>query len=256
MRIVELEEAKTTKGLRLAIAGNVPSPWSQGAISLFDMKGLDCVAVRYRRGSEDVARWTGAHNVPVALFDDEPPRTGWAEILALAERLGGAVSLVPTDADARVRMFGLANEILGEGGLSWNVRLLLIHAALTTEGRRGWPLPVAQYLAPKYGYAADRVVGARARAIDVLELLGTTLVSRRAAGHAYFLGAAPTALDVYAAVALATIAPLPPEQCPMLPPVRHAVETLDDEVRSAVPAALLEHRKLMFERHLVLPVRY
>ena len=38
-------------------------------------------------------------------------------------------------------------------------------------------------------------------------------------------------------------------------PVRHAFETLDQEVKEAVSPALREHRALMFERHLVLPVR-
>jgi hypothetical protein len=41
----------------------------------------------------------------------------------------------------------------------------------------------------------------------------------------------------------------------MLPPIRHAFETLDHEVKEAVSPALLEHRAQMFSRHLVLPVR-
>ena len=151
MRFVELEEARQASGLRLVIATNVPSPWSQAAMGLFDMKGLGYLAVRYRRSDEEIRRWTGARNVPVVLFDDEPPRTGWAEIVTLGERLGGRMSLVPDDDDGRVRMFGLSHEILGEEGLGWNVRLLVTHASLTTDGRAGWPKPVAEYLAPRYG---------------------------------------------------------------------------------------------------------
>jgi hypothetical protein len=56
-------------------------------------------------------------------------------------------------------------------------------------------------------------------------------------------------------VGLAVIDPLPEAQCPMAPPVRHAFETLDREVKEAVSPALRTHRALMFERHLVLPVR-
>jgi hypothetical protein len=153
LRFVELEEARQASGLRLVIATNVPSPWSQAALGLFDMKGLDYLAVRYRRTDEEIRRWTGARNVPAVLFDDEPPRTGWAEIVTLGERLGGRMSLVPEDDDRRVRMFGLSHEILGEGGLGWNVRLLVTHASLTTDGRTGWPKPVAEYLAPRYGCA-------------------------------------------------------------------------------------------------------
>jgi len=255
MRFVGLEEARQASGLRLVIATNVPSPWSQAAMGVFDMKGLDYLAVRFRRTDEEIRQWTGARNVPVVLFDDEPPRTGWAEIVTLGERLGGRLSLVPDDDDRRVRMFGLSHEILGEGGLGWNVRLLVTHASLTTDGRTGWPKPVAEYLAPRYGYAPDRVPATRARAIGILRLLDALLAESRSQGHAYFLGSTPTALDLHVAVTLGTIWPLPEEQCPMLPPIRHAFETLDQEVKAAVSPALLAHRAQMFSRHLVLPVR-
>jgi glutathione S-transferase len=256
---VDLEEARAARGLRLVIAGGVPSPWSQGAMGVFDVKGLEYLAVRFRRDSEDIKRWTGVPNAPVALYDDEPPRAGWAEILALAERLGGRRSLVPADADARVRLHGLAHEILGEGGLAWNVRLLLVHASFETNGQRGWPLPVARYLAPRYGYAAgdgaDQATTARTRTIDALGLLDRTLAESHARGHEYLLGDGPTALDVYSAVGLGPVVPQPHELCPMLPPVRHAFETLDADVRAAASPALVAHRDLMFARHLVLPVR-
>ena len=255
MHFVELEEAKTAKGVRLVIATNVPSPWSQAALGLFDMKGLDYLAVRFRRGDEEIKRWTGARNAPAVLLDDEPPRTGWAEIVTLAERLGGKMSLVPDDDERRPRMFGLSHEILGEGGLGWSVRLLLTHASHVTDGHEGWPKPVAEYLAPRYGYAPERVSASRARAIAVLRLLDRTLAESRAGGHDYLLGPAPTALDVHAAVGLAVIEPLPEAQCPMPAPVRHAFETLDRALKDAVSPELREHRALMFERHLVLPVR-
>jgi glutathione S-transferase len=234
----------------------VPSPWSQAALGTFDVKGLDGLVVRFRRTDEEIKRWTGARNAPVVFYDDEPARTGWAEILALAERLGGRVSLVPDDDDARVRMFGMSHEILGEGGLGWSVRLLLTHLSLTTDGQRGWPRPVAEHLAPRYGYAPERVSAARERALRVLALLDGALAESRARGHEYILGAAPTALDVHCAVSLATIVPMSEADCPMPPPVRHAFETLDDDVRAAVSSALLAHRALMFARHLVLPVRF
>ncbi|HXT95633.1 MAG TPA: hypothetical protein VN853_04990 [Polyangia bacterium] len=256
MRFVELEEARAAKGLRVVIATNIPSPWSQAALGLFDMKGLDYLAVRFRRSDEEIKRWTGARNVPAVLLDDEPPRTGWAEIVMLAERLGGRSALVPENDERRLRMFGLSHELLGEGGLGWSLRLLLTHRSFATEGREGWPKPVAEYLAPRYGYAPERAAPARARAVAVLGLLDRTLAESRARGHDYFLGPAPTALDIHAAVTLAVIEPLPEAECPLPAAVRHAFETLDLEVRDAVTPALRAHRALMFERHLVLPVRF
>ena len=257
MTVVDFETARAARGLRVVYVENVPSPWSQGALGLFDLKGLDYVLVPLRKFAQEVRQHTGANNAPVVLFDDEPPRTGWAEILALAERLGGRVSLVPDgdDDDRAVTMYGLSHAILSEDGLGWSVRLLLTHAGLTTGGRQGWPAPVAAYLAPKYGYAPDRIPAARARAIGVLNLIARRLADSAAAGHPYMLGPAPTALDVYAATVLGVIAPLPHEMCPMPDVLRHAFATLDPDVRAAVPASLVRHRDLMYARHLRVPVR-
>lgn len=253
VELVHLDVALAARGLRVIYAEGIPSPWSQAALGLFDLKGLDYALVPYRKFRDAVRQRTGAHNAPVVLIDDEPPRTGWAEILALAQRLGG-LSLVPDDEEQAVRMYGLSHALMSEGGLGWSVRLLITHASMTTGGREGWPAPVAAYLAPKYGYAPERAPAARTRALSVLAMLARTLGASQAAGHDYLLGAAPTALDVYAAVSLGILAPLPPEQCDMLPPVRHAFETLDPAVRAAA-APLLRHRDMMYARHLRLPVR-
>ncbi len=133
---------------------------------------------------------------------------------------------------------------------------MLVHASLSTDGREGWPLPVAVNLAPKYGYAPERAPAAKARALATLALFGRVADDARARGDDYLLGGAPTALDVYAATALGVIAPLPDAQCPMVAPVRHAIDTLDVEVRAAVSTALLAHRDRMYERHLPLPVQF
>jgi glutathione S-transferase len=256
MRFVDIEEARAASGLRLVIAGNVPSPWSQAAMGIFDIKGIDYAAVRLRPAAEAIRVWTGSHNAPVAIYDAEPPRTGWAEILALGERLGGRRALIPESDEARVQTFGLAHEILGEGGLGWSVRLLLVHASLTTDGRDGWPSAVASFLAPKYGYAPERAASAHDRAIRVLGLLGRSLETSQRDGNDYFFGHEPTALDIYAATVTNIVATLPPAACPMPEPVRHAFETLDKTVRDAVPSGLIRHRDRMYEHHLQLPMRF
>jgi len=46
--------------------------------------------------------------------------------LNLAERLAPNPPLIPGDVDGRARMFGLANELLGENGLVWVKRLLMV----------------------------------------------------------------------------------------------------------------------------------
>ena len=37
--------------------------------------------------NEALRAWTGRDNAPIAVYEDEPGRDGWAEILDLAERL-------------------------------------------------------------------------------------------------------------------------------------------------------------------------
>jgi glutathione S-transferase len=250
MRFVTVDEARAARGLRLVLAGNIPSPWSEAAKGCFDVKGVDYLGVRQRIGDAETRAWTGHHNAPVAMLDDEPPLTNWAEILTLAERLSPSPSLVPIDEEERIAMFGLSHEVLGPDGLGWSVRLLMIHAGLTTEGARGFPLPASRYLAPKYGYAPGRIGGARARIADILQSLATRLRT----GTTYLIGDRLSALDIHAAVTLGLFFPLPEAQCSTAPVFRHACETLDDDVRAMVPAALRAHRDRIYERHLVLPV--
>jgi len=237
----------------MAIMGGIPSPWSEAAKGIFDVKEISYLAVRFAARDEKVRTWTKSHNAPVVLFDDESPRTGWAEILALAERLGGRVSLVPDDGETRVRLFGLAHELLGEGGILWSARLILVHSGLTTNGQSGFPPRAATYLGGKYGYAPERVASARDRVLRGLRLLSDALGASRRRGDDYLLGGL-SALDIYVAAALAVFVPLSPDVCPMIPAMRQAFESIDPVVRAAVSPELLDHRDFMYERHLTLPI--
>lgn len=244
---VDLDTARATRGLRLVVASGIPSPWSEAAKGLFRLEGVPFVAVRLGPFDKEVRQWTRARNAPAAMFDDEPARTGWADILELAERLAPAPSLVPTRPADRVHMFGLAHELMGEGGVLWCGRLLTIGEGLATEGARGFPPMVGQYLAPRYGFAPDRLAAARARVREGLDLLAEALGSK-----AHYFGERVTALDVYSAAATNILDPLPEEQCPILPPIRHAFESMRGEL--VVPPVLLAHRDRMMERHLELPI--
>jgi len=188
------------------------------------------------------------------LAPGEPIRTHWTEILETAERLGaerGSPSLVPTDEDDRMRLFGLAHGLLGENGLVWSSRLLVIHRALVTEGKEGFPLRIAQYLAPKHGYAPDRVDAARARVRSLFDRFARLLE-----GKTYALGGALTALDLYVATAIAPLAPMPEELCPGTHPiVRHAFATASPDLSSAIPPILVAHRDHIYAKHLELPIR-
>ena len=254
MQFVDMETAKTLSGLRLVVVRRLPSPWSESAKGLFLAKGLDFTLVSFRSGDAEMERWTGAHNAPVALLDDEIPRSGWAEILLLAERLGGRLSLIPKDPEERALLFGLGHEILGEDGLAWCGRLLLIEASLLSDGARGFPLPVARRLAPNYGYAPGCGEHARARTRDLCALLVAQLERGRAAGGPWYFGAEPSAVDIYSAAALHVLAPLPEDVCPMLPVIRAAFTWLAEEMAGVVPPALIEHRDRVYGTLLGLPL--
>jgi glutathione S-transferase len=254
MRFVSLEEARAATGLKLVVAASLPSPWSEAAKGILHVKGIDALLVRFASTDKAVREWMGWHNVPVLLAPGWPIRTHWTEILEAAERLGaerGSPRLVPTDGDDRVRLFGLAHELLGENGLVWSSRLLVIHRGLMTEGQEGFPLRIAQYLAPKYGYSPDRVDAARARVRLLFDRFARLL-----AGNTYALGGVLTALDLYIATAIAPLAPMSEDLCPDTHPiVRHAFATASPDLSNTIPPILVAHRDRIYAKHLDLPVR-
>jgi glutathione S-transferase len=225
----------------------VASPWSEAAKATFTIAQVPFVVVRAMPRDAAIAAWTGAHNVPVVVHDAEPPRTVWSQIVALAARLGPAL---PNAIDRRTETVGLLNEVAGEGGLGWNARLLMIHASLSSDGARGFALPVAKYLGAKYGYAAARIEGARAHALDVLATL-----ARRLGNAPYFGGDQPDALDAYTATFLTPLMPITDEVCPaMVPPLRAAFGVAAEELGPHLPPSLLAHHRRMFDKHLPWPI--
>ncbi len=250
IEFVEIDVARAASGVRIVVSGAVPSPWSEAAKGLFLIARVPVLAVRSKRGSPEITAWTGVDNVPAVFHASEPVRTTWAPITTLAARLAGPGVLLPDDLAARSQMMGLLHEVAGEDGIGWNARLAMIHASLVSEGTRGFPLPVAQYLAPRYGYATERMIEVRSRIETQLGALGDAL-----GAGAYFGGTRPSALDVYCATFLTPLTAIPEDDCPALSPrLRLAFGSAHEELGSLVPAHLLAHRTRMFERHLAWPI--
>lgn len=247
VKFVSVEEAIGRTGLRMVVVGNVPSPWGEAAKGILHIKGIDWVGVRLAYDSEPLKEWAGQRSGPIAIYDNEPPRAGWAEILLLAERLAPEPALVPADTAERATMFGLAHEICGQDGLGWARRLRMVRAG--AFGPRA-----SQYLARKYGFNPDTGAAAAGRVVALLRLLAARLEAQRRSGSPYFLGNALTAVDVYSATCMALFRPLPPEQCPMDEAIRGAFSMQDPETDSALDPILLEHRDMMYARHLELPL--
>ena len=188
---VSIGEARALPGLRLVLLKGLPSPWSQAAKGLLEIKGIPYTPVHKADADPDDAleSWTGQTSYPAAMLDDEPARTGWAEILLLAERLRPAPALVPKDAALRAVMFGYAHEICGEMGLGWCRRLVSVVAGMKSEQ----PNPVSRWLGRKYGYRAEGMAEVHERIPAILRALDALLADN---GGEYLLGDL-TALDVY-----------------------------------------------------------
>jgi glutathione S-transferase len=249
---VALDDAMKRGGLRMVVVGQVPSPWGEAAKGILHIKGIDWVAVRLAYDSEALKEWAGQRSGPVAIYENERPRAGWAEILLLAERLAPAPSLLPSEPAERALVFGIAHEICGEAGLGWSRRLQLVQAGLQNAG--GFPESVAKYLGRKYGYSPEAGAASGRRVAELLRMLAARLKAQRAAGSRYYVGDAVTAVDVYSATIAAMFGPLPPDQCEMQRATRAAFETRDAQTEAALDPILFEHRDMMYATHLELPL--
>ncbi len=246
------EEAMAADGLRMIVVAGVPSAWGEAAKGILHIKGIDWIAVRGVYDSDTQKRWAGQRGGPVAIFEDERPRAGWAAILLLAERIAPEPALLPSDPADRALVFGLGHEICGEAGLGWSRRLQQIHRGAGGDG--GFDARTAAYLGKKYGYRPDVGAAAGARVAELLRMLATRLHAQRKAGRRYFVGDGLTAVDVYVATFMAMFGPLPQAQCAMDPGTRRVFEALDESTSAALDPILFEHRDTIYAEHLELPL--
>lgn len=264
---VSIAEARAMGGLRLVLgAYTIPGPWRESCKALFDVKGIPYASVRCSNegasetsfGAEgshsELIAWTAQSSAPVAVWEDERPRASWIDQLNLAERLAPEPRLVPEDFEARVRMFGLINEIAGENGLGWSKRLILVEQALLKAAPGSADYAFWQTLGQKYLYTPAAGRAAKARMIEILVKLDAELAASRARGSRYFIGDGLSALDLYAACFYALLEPLPPELCPMATSYRPAYRNADPDIEKHMTPALREHREFIYRQHLVLPI--
>ena len=273
---VDVERARALPGLRLALTTGVPGPWGEAAKGIFHAKGIPFARVAQTAGADNDAlfAWTGHRNAPVAVYENEPPRTTWNEILFLAERLQPEPSLVPASLEDRVVCFGLAQELMGENGFGWLRRLMLLRPGMGDSdtppeaqgGRRsrptrsepkaseGGPPQGLARMARQYGYSRAASDAAPERVAQILDVLAGRLAAQRAAGRRYLVGDRVSALDIYWAAMAALVAPLPADVCAMPEMVRGLYGTPGPVVAKALDPALLEHRDRIYREHMEFPL--
>ena len=253
---VEVAQARTLSGLRLVLSLGVPGPWSEAAKGILYVKKIPYTRVRQEIGgaNEDLTAWTAQATAPVAVWNDEPPRSTWIEQLFLAERLQPTPALIPEHIEDRMLMFGYCNELCGEHGYGWAKRLMLLHPVLTNpdaeESARGF----ASHLGNKYGYNREEAAAAAARVAEILQALGSRLEQQHNNGSKFFIGDRLSALDIYWSTFAALIQPLPHELCPMPDAFRTMYTNTDPVVQAALNPVLLEHRDFIYHDYLELPI--
>jgi glutathione S-transferase len=253
---ISVEQARPMSGLRLVLSPGVPGPWSEAAKGIFDVKKIPYVRVRQEIGGENRAlqEWTAQATAPVAVWNDEPPRSTWIQQLFLAERLQPNPPLIPAAIEDRALMFGYCNELCGEHGFGWSKRLMLIHPTLTDPNASEQSRAFSTYMGNKYGYNAAEAEAAPARCAEILRLLGTKLEQQRARGSKFFIGDQLSALDIYWAAFAALIQPLPHDLCPMPQPFRKSYTNTNPVIQAAVTPLLMEHRDFIYRQYLKLPI--
>ncbi|NRA04406.1 MAG: glutathione S-transferase family protein [Myxococcales bacterium] len=246
MEYTEIDDAIGRNGLRLVLTAGVPGPWGESAKGILRVKKIPYLPVRQNAGQHDegLLGWTRQTSAPVAMYQGERPRSGWAEILLLAERLEPQPALLPAEPGERALALGLAHEICGEQGLGWTRRLMLFKDAPVERNSMPW----------KYG-CDDRgsVEGAEARAVEILDLLAGQLHRQHEAGRRFLVGESLSAVDIYWACFSNLLVPLPHAQSPMPEMIRNAYGSWRD---APVDPALIAHRDEVFEAHLGLPQEF
>jgi glutathione S-transferase len=250
MQYIDIDEARGRSGLRLVLTAGVPGPWGEAAKAIFRVKGIPFVAVRQTIGVHDekLLAWTRQTSAPVAMYEDERPRSGWAEILFLAERLRPDPPLLPADPRERAFALGLAFEICGEHGLGWTRRLMMMAGMPASPNSMPW----------KYGCDdAAAVSRAPARAALILDLLADQLKRQQDAGRRYLVGTRLSVVDIYWAAFSNLLVPLPPEQSPMPDYMRKVYDSWASAPGAKpVDPALLAHRDFVFAEHIGLPQEF
>lgn len=249
---VDFETARDADGLRMVVVTGVPSPWGEAAKGILHVKQIPWLAVKLDQANKALIEWSGERTGPVAIYNDEKPRSGWAEILLLAERLSSSPALLPSDAAERALVMGLSHEICAEGGLGWVRRLQGVHAGM--NGQPGFPPGVAEYLGKKYGYRAEEGGMIQGRVISLLGMLSNRLHAQENDGSKFLVGNTLTAVDIYSAAFAALFKPLPPEQCSFPEAMRPGFEAMDDDTAKALDPLFLEHRDFIYNEYLELPL--
>jgi glutathione S-transferase len=246
---VPVEQARKMPGLRLALTRGMPGPWSVSARAIFELKGIEFVAVPQELAQANAALkdWTGQTSAPVAMLNDERPRVLWSEILVLAEQLQPEPRLIPQHEDERIAMFGLCHEICGDDGLGWNARLLLFSDQRAAGADQANPMYYKYHSQVGYDHM-------RGRLSTILSALARRLERQAMAGSRYFVGDRVSAADIYWAAFSNLFDELGPDLC-INPPIYQGMGVAVCAHLPEPPAQILiDHREYVMRKYFKIPI--
>ena len=266
---IHIREARAMSGLRMVLGDfTIPGPWHEACKGVFYAKGLDYTPVRStNEGASDLQigmdgsqselfDWTGQSSAPVVIWNDERPRSLWNDQLYLAERLNPEPRLIPVDSEDRIRLFGLANDLLGEGGLCFLKRHFMVRVPLESLPEDSPERGFFSFLGEKYGYSDDILEPASARIVEILDSMAAQLAAQHKRGNRYLIGDRLSALDIYWATTCGFLDPMPEDRCPMWTDFRqpHFYGSVNADITNALTDELRAHRDFIYEEHLQLPI--
>jgi hypothetical protein len=231
---IPIREAKQMSGLRIVLgAFAIPGPWHEACKGVYSVKGLDYTPVRssnedasdallgMENSQSELVEWTAQSSAPVVIWNDERPRAQWNDQLYLAERLSPEPPLIPSDPEDRIRMFGLANELLGEDGLAYCKRHFMTSVPLASLPEDSPDRAFYAHLGEKYGYREENLARASSRIVEILEVVDAQLAAQHARGSRYLVGGQLSAVDIYWATTCGFLDPLPDvDRFPSAAPLR------------------------------------
>jgi glutathione S-transferase len=251
MKWVSVDEARTMPGIRLVLQKSSWAAWSECAKNILYYKKLPYAPVpqfSFEQNPEIVA-WTGVRNQPQLVYENDPVRTNWLDILNLAERLAPEPALLPQDSAQRAMVVGLSNELCGEWGLGWCKRLQVVKPGF---------LPGAEDIMKKeYGLVDGDVQNpAERRMAEIVAMLAGRLHEQKKAGSRYFVGDQLTAIDIYWATFSNLLRPLPQEVCALNDNIRVPFSNPGAVIEAAMDPILYEHRDYIYNNFLQLPIDF